>query len=80
MTKIVTKHIKSCEKCQKSKTTIHTKSPMTITETPNNAFDIVLVDTIGSLPKSENGNEYAVTLILKIRYVCVYRELMVKLK
>jgi len=34
-----------------------------ITETPINAFDRVIVDTIGRLPKSENGNEYAVTLI-----------------
>jgi len=34
-----------------------------ITDTPINAFDRVIVDTIGPLPKSENGNEYAVTLI-----------------
>jgi len=27
------------------------------------AFDRVIVDTIGPLPKSEQGNEYAVTLI-----------------
>ena len=32
-------------------------------ETPVNAFDIVIVDTVGPLPKSENGNEYIVTLI-----------------
>lgn len=36
---------------------------MTLTETPEHAFDRVIVDTIGPLPKSENGNEYAVTLI-----------------
>jgi len=34
-----------------------------ITDTPINAFDRVIGDTIGALPKSENGNEYAVTLI-----------------
>jgi len=33
-----------------------------ITDTPINAFDRVIVDTIGPLPKSETGNEYAVTL------------------
>lgn len=37
--------------------------PMTLTPTPQQPFDIVLIDTIGPLPKSEEGNEYAVTLI-----------------
>jgi len=35
---------------------------MTITDIPINAFDRVIVDTIGPLPKSDNGNEYAITL------------------
>jgi len=35
------------------------KTPLTITDTPIHAFDrvIVLVDTIGPLPKSENGHK-----------------------
>jgi len=36
---------------------------MTITDIPINAFDRVIIDTIGPLPKLDNGNEYAVTLI-----------------
>ena len=32
-------------------------------ETPVNAFDIVIVDTVGPLLKSENSNEFIVTLI-----------------
>ena len=36
---------------------------MTLTKTPVNAFDTVLIDTIGPLPQTESGNEYAVTLI-----------------
>lgn len=59
----VKKYVKTCEKCQKSKITIHTKTPMILTQTPATAFDVVLVDTIGPLPKTENGNEYIVTLI-----------------
>lgn len=59
----ITKYIKACKQCQLAKTTQHTKTPMTITPTPPSAFDIVLVDTIGPFPKSENGNEYAVTLM-----------------
>jgi len=46
-----------------AKTTKYTKTPLTITETPLNAFDEVRVDTIGPWPKSDQGNEYAVTLI-----------------
>ena len=63
MTRDITKYIKSCDKCQKAKVTKHTKASMTITDTPTKAFDTVLVDTIGPLPKSTNGNEYAITLI-----------------
>jgi len=63
MTRYITKYIRKCLKCKKSKVTIHTKTPMTITDIPINAFDRAIVVTIGPLPKSDNGNEYAVTLI-----------------
>jgi len=63
MSKDITEYVRKCQKCQKAKITKHTKTPLTITDTPINAFDRVIVDTIGPLPKSENGNEYAVTLI-----------------
>jgi len=36
--------------------TARTMSPMTITDIPINAFDRVIVGTIGPLPKSDNGN------------------------
>jgi len=45
------------------KITKHNKTPLIINDTPINAFGRVIVDTIGPLPKSENGNENAVTLI-----------------
>ena len=41
-----------------SKINTHTKTPLTLTETPVNAFYIVIVATVGPLHKSENGNEY----------------------
>jgi len=68
MTRDITEYIQKCQKCQKAKITKHNKTPLIITDTPINdtpinAFDRVIVDTIGPLPKSENGNEYAVTLI-----------------
>lgn len=63
MTRHIKEYIKRCHKCLMSKTTKHTKAPLITTETPTYAFDKVIVDTIGPLPRSENGNEYAVTLI-----------------
>jgi len=39
----------------KSKTRIHTQTPFTITNTPINAFDGVLVNTVDPLPRTENG-------------------------
>lgn len=36
---------------------------MSLTPTPQKAFDIVVVDTIGPLTKSNDGNIYAVTLM-----------------
>jgi len=63
MTKHITKYVKACENCQISKITKHNKPPAIITPTPISAFEIVLVDTVGPLPKTENGNEYAVTII-----------------
>jgi len=36
-----------------SKTTRHTKTPLTFTETPEMVFDKVIVDTVGPLPKSD---------------------------
>lgn len=63
MTKHITKFVKNCESCQKSKITRHVQPPSIITPTPVTAFDIVLVDTIGPLPRTIHGNEYAVTII-----------------
>ena len=63
MTRDVSKYVKKCIKCQESKITKHIKMPLTITNTPDKQFDTVYVDTIGPLPKSYKGNEYAVTLL-----------------
>lgn len=38
------KHLKSLKVALKSKTTKHTKAPMTVTEAPNAAFNTVLID------------------------------------
>lgn len=59
MTKTISKFIKSCEICHLNKPKHRVKVPMMITNTPQKPFDIVIIDTIGPLAKSDNGNMYA---------------------
>lgn len=63
MSKDVASTIRTCPKCQLTKINTHTKEKMEITATPQRAFDVVIVDTIGPLSKSICGNQYAVTLM-----------------
>lgn len=59
----IAKFIQSCEICHLTKPKSKIKAPMVITPTPQSIFDTVIIDTIGPLPMSENGNLYAVTMI-----------------
>jgi len=54
MTRSVKEYLRKCNICQKSKTRILTKTLLAITDTPLNAFDRVIVDSIGPLPRTEN--------------------------
>lgn len=63
MTRDVAKYVQNCENCKLNKHHVHTKEEMVLTETPCNPFDVVIVDTVGPLPKSNRGNVYAVTMI-----------------
>lgn len=63
MSKDIAKYCKGCHKCQVNKSRPGHREEMTITTTPMNPFDLVIVDTIGPLKKTENGNVYAVTMI-----------------
>lgn len=63
MTKDIANFIRNCQNCKMNKHRNHTKEPMILTQTPARPFDTVIIDTIGPLPKSVNGNLYAVTMI-----------------
>lgn len=63
MTKDIAKFVKNCSKCQLNKPKQKNKEAMTITPTPRKPFDVLIVDTIGPLPKSEMNNLYAVTMM-----------------
>lgn len=59
----VKSYVKNCESCNKNKSGKNKIEPLVITDTPATAFDIVQIDTVGPLPRSFNGNEYALTII-----------------
>ncbi|XP_067633073.1 retrovirus-related Pol polyprotein from transposon 412 isoform X3 [Eurosta solidaginis] len=63
MTRDIAKFVKNCEKCLLNKVKPKTKENLVLTETPCKPFDIVVIDTIGPLPQSDNGNKFAVTII-----------------
>lgn len=63
MTRDIAKFVRKCHTCKLTKPGHKTKEPMKITKTPLKPFDLVQIDTIGPLPKSNNGNSYAVTII-----------------
>lgn len=72
MSREIRNYVKKCVHCQKNKTLPKTKEQLFLTETPARAFDVIQVDTIGPIMKSNNGNEYAVTIICDLtKYLVV---------
>lgn len=63
MKRDIAKFVQNCTNCNVNKPRNKVKVPLCITSTPQKPFDIVIVDTIGKLPKSNNGNFYAITVL-----------------
>lgn len=63
MTRDITKYIKECRQCMLKKHRPHIREEMVITQTPQKPFDLVIIDTVGKLPESKNGNFYLLTMI-----------------
>jgi len=63
MLRDVKNYIKSCKSCALNKPVPKNKEYLQITPTPQQAFDITIIDTIGPFPISENGNKFAITAI-----------------
>lgn len=63
MTRDIAKFVKKCAKCQVNKVRKSNKEALILTPTPQSPFDIVVVDTIGPIQRSYQGNQYAVTMI-----------------
>lgn len=63
MYKDVKNHITTCIKCQQNKPKVRTREAMTLTDTPQQSFDKVSIDTIGPLQTSKNDNKYVLTIM-----------------
>lgn len=63
MKRDVTTYVKSCTKCKENKSYQNVREELTITNTPQKAFDTVVVDTVGPFVKSYNGFTYAIMII-----------------
>lgn len=63
MTKDIAKFVKTCKQCMLSKPKTGTREPMAITPTPQKPFDGIIVNTIGPMQTTHEGNKYAITLI-----------------
>lgn len=61
--KDVITYIKTCNTCKLNKPIKSGLENLTITPTPQKAFDSLIIDTIGPLPESINRNKYALTVI-----------------
>jgi len=59
--RMVKKYINDCQICSKNKITKYIKEPLVVTETPNQSFEIVTIDTVGPLRLS-NGYRYILTV------------------
>lgn len=68
--KDVANYVKNCEKCLTNKVKSSCKAPMMITPTPSKTMEVIIIDTLGPLPETKNGNKYAITMICDLsKYV-----------
>lgn len=63
MTSDIRDYARSCETCQKSKVTRHTRQPILITSIPLTCFDTIYMDHVGKISPPVNGNSYILTII-----------------
>lgn len=58
----IAEFIKACELCRRNKVLKHTKEKQIVTSTPSHPFEVISIDTVGPLPRSNNNNRYAVSI------------------
>lgn len=62
MKKTVNRFIENCRYCRINKVYKHTKEPNIVTTTPAKPFDVISIDTVGPLPRTNSSNRYCITI------------------
>lgn len=63
MNKDISEFVRNWSECMRCKPKRKTVEKLILTPTPIKPFDVIIIDTIGPLQKSEGSNVYAVTMI-----------------
>lgn len=66
MSKDVALFVRNCKKCVLNKPRERNKEQMTLTQTPQAPFDVVVIDTVGPFNTSKRGNNYCITMICNL--------------
>lgn len=69
----IAKYVNACHKCRTNKPKNANKEALFLTPTPQQPFEKLVIDTVGPLPKSINGNLYVLTTICDLTkfIVCI---------
>lgn len=73
MSRQIAKYTRSCKTCQLNKPKPKVIEKLRITDTPHSSFEKIILDTMGPLPTSTNGNRYILTIMCDLsKYlVCI---------
>lgn len=63
MAKDVSNYVKDCPSCSVNKPRPYTREELKLTDTPDEPFEELMVDTVGPLEISEAGNRYLLTAV-----------------
>lgn len=63
MSSDIKNYVSTCEICQRSKITRHTKQPLVITSIPLICFETIFIDHVGKINPPVDGNAYILTII-----------------
>lgn len=58
----IEKYVKNCLECKKCKMQKHTRAPMQMTSTADEAFEKIYLDIVGPLPVTDNNKRYILTI------------------
>lgn len=65
-------YVNACTQCSLNKHSIKTKEKLTLTDTSEQPFDLVLIYTVGIVPTTAKGNKYIVSMQCNLTKYVIY--------